>query len=254
MRSAQPPKLATWLLNHFGRSPNNATVVGDLDERYRDGRSAAWYWRQVIIAIAVSFFTEARQHKPVGIRGLFAIMLTGLLAGVVQTLQTSHQLSFFGATGFTGALVTLSLVRELGPVLAALVVAGIMGSETLGTNYRKQFALRFLTTIAILPVLTIVADLLGIIGGLLVAVSALRINPHVYLSRAADSLKYADLFSGLLKPIVFGALLAVVSCLYGLRTPGGTPRRRATQMVVASAALILSCDLLLTRLILAYTL
>jgi phospholipid/cholesterol/gamma-HCH transport system permease protein len=214
------------------------------------------------------------QMDLIGVGSLTVVMLTGFFTGAVLTLQTSKTLSQFGAVGFTGGLVSVSLVRELGPVLAALMVAGRVGSgmaselgsmlvteqinamRALGTDPIKKLVLpRVLATIAMLPVLTIVADAIGIGGGLVIAIAVLHITPNLYLSRAWDALKYMDLFGGLLKPLVFGATLAIVSCYCGLRTYGGTQGvgRSTTQAVVASSVLILVFDLFLTRLILQYT-
>jgi phospholipid/cholesterol/gamma-HCH transport system permease protein len=214
------------------------------------------------------------QMDLIGVGSLTVVMLTGFFTGAVLTLQTSKELSRFGAVGFTGGLVSVSLVRELGPVLAALMVAGRVGSgmaselgsmivteqvnamRALGTDPIKKLVVpRLLATVAMMPVLTIVADTLGIFGGLAVAISVLHITTNLYLSRAWDSLAYMDLFGGLLKPLVFGALLAIVSCYCGLRTYGGTQGvgRSTTQAVVASSVLILVFDFFLSRLILAYT-
>ena len=214
------------------------------------------------------------QMDLVGVGSLTVVLLTGFFTGAVLTLQTSKELSRFGAVGFTGGLVSVSLVRELGPVLSALMVAGRVGSgmaselgsmlvteqinamRALGTDPVKKLVVpRVLATIAMMPVLTIVADALGVVGGLFVAINVLHITANLYLSRAWDSLRYMDLFGGLVKPLVFGAILALVSCYCGLRTYGGTQGvgRSTTQAVVASSVLILIFDFFLTRLILAYT-
>jgi len=214
------------------------------------------------------------QMDIIGVGSLTVVMLTGFFTGAVLTLQTSKQLARFGAVGFTGGLVSVSLVRELGPVLASLMVAGRVGSgmaselgsmlvteqinamRALGTDPIKKLVVpRLLATIAMMPVLTIVADTFGIIGGLAVALSVLHITTNLYLSRAWDSLAYMDIFGGLLKPLVFGAIVALVSCYCGLRTYGGTQGvgRSTTQAVVASSVLILIFDFFLSRVILAYT-
>jgi len=214
------------------------------------------------------------QMDLIGVGSVTVVLLTGFFTGAVLTLQTSKELSRFGAVGATGGLVSVSLVRELGPVLAALMVAGRVGSgmaselgsmlvteqinamRALGTDPIKKLVVpRVLATVAMLPVLTIVADTLGIVGGLVVALNILKITTNLYLSRAWDSLNYMDLFGGLLKPLVFGALIAVVSCHCGLRTYGGTQGvgRSTTQAVVASSVLILIFDFFLSRVILAYT-
>ena len=214
------------------------------------------------------------QMDIVGVGSLTVVLLTGFFTGAVLALQTSKSLSTFGAVSMTGGLVSVSLVRELGPVLASLMVAGRVGSgmaselgsmlvteqinamRALGTDPIKKLVVpRVLATVAMLPVLTIAANTAGIVGGLVVAVSILQSTRNLYLSRAWDALEYFDLFGGLVKPLVFGATLSIVSCYCGLRTYGGTQGvgRSTTQAVVASSVLILVFDLFLTRLILAYT-
>jgi phospholipid/cholesterol/gamma-HCH transport system permease protein len=197
-------------------------------------------------------------------------MLTGFFTGSVLTLQSAKSLSTFGAKGLTGQLVAISLVRELGPVLAALMLAGRVGSgiaselgsmivteqinamRALGTDPIKKLVVpRVIATTTMLPPLTVIANTIGLLGGLLVAVYSLKINGNVYLSSAWDGLTYTDLFGGLLKPLVFGASVAVVGCHCGLRTYGGTQGvgRSTTQAVVAASILILFFNLILTRFI-----
>src|SRR5204863_6438680 len=155
------------------------------------------------------------QMETVGVGSLAVCILTGFFTGAVLTLQSSKTLSTFGAVGFTGSLVSVSLVRELGPVLASLMVAGRVGSgmaselgsmlvteqinamRALGTDPIKKLVVpRVLATIAMMPVLTIVADALGVVGGLFVAINVLHITTNLYLSRAWDSLVYMDIFGG----------------------------------------------------------
>ena len=214
------------------------------------------------------------QMDNIVVGSLTVVLLTGFFTGAVLALQTSKSLATFGAISMTGGLVSVSLVRELGPVLASLMVAGRVGSgmaselgsmlvteqinamRALGTDPIKKLVVpRLLATISMLPVLTIAADAAGIVGGLFIAVSVLHISSNLYLNRAWDALTYFDLFGGLVKPLAFGATIAIVSCYCGLRTYGGTQGvgRSTTQAVVASSVLILVLDLFLTRLILAYT-
>ena len=179
------------------------------------------------------------QMDLIGVGSLTVVMLTGFFTGAVLTLQTSKTLSTFGAVGFT-----------------MLVTEQINAMRALGTDPIKKLVVpRLLATIAMLPVLTIVADGVGVVGGLIIAMGVLHISANLYLNRAWDALNYMDLFGGMLKPLVFGATLAIVSCHCGLRTHGGTQGvgRSTTQAVVASSILILIFDLFLTRLILAYT-
>ena len=214
------------------------------------------------------------QMDLIGVGSLSVVVLTGFFTGAVLTLQSSKTLSTFGATSMTGSLVAVSLVRELGPVLTALMIAGRVGSgmaselgsmvvteqinamRALGTDPVKKLVVpRLLASIAMLPVLTIVADGIGIMGGLTIAKLILQLSASLYLSSAWRNLVYMDLFGGLLKPLIFGATVALVGCHCGLRTHGGTQGvgRSTTQAVVFASVLILVFDLFLTRVILQYT-
>src|SRR5437870_801297 len=214
------------------------------------------------------------QMDIVGVGSLTVVMLTGFFTGAVLTLQSSNTLTTFGAVAFTGQLVAVSLVRELGPVLTSLMIAGRVGSgiaselgsmvvteqinamRALGTDPIKKLVVpRLMASVAMLPILTIVADGVGIIGGLVIATAVLHISANLYLSSAWRNLVYMDLFGGLLKPLIFGATIALVGCHCGLRTYGGTQGvgRSTTQAVVAASILILVFDLFLTRVILQYT-
>jgi phospholipid/cholesterol/gamma-HCH transport system permease protein len=215
------------------------------------------------------------QMDQIGVGSLSVVILTGFFTGAVLALQTSKTLSTFGAKGLTGSLVAVSLVRELGPVLSSLMLAGRIGSgiaselgsmvvteqinamRALGTDPIKKLVVpRILASISMLPILTIVADGVGVFGGLVIAVQLLGLSSGLYLNSAWNSLSYMDLFGGLLKPLIFGFLVAIVGCHCGLRTYGGTQGvgRSTTQAVVAASILILIFDLFLTRVILAYTL
>jgi phospholipid/cholesterol/gamma-HCH transport system permease protein len=215
------------------------------------------------------------QMDQIGVGSLSVVILTGFFTGAVLALQTSKTLSTFGAKGLTGSLVAVSLVRELGPVLSSLMLAGRIGSgiaselgsmvvteqinamRALGTDPIKKLVVpRILASISMLPILTIVADGVGVFGGLVIAVQLLGLSSGLYLNSAWNSLSYMDLFGGLLKPLIFGFLVAIVGCHCGLRTYGGTQGvgRSTTQAVVAASILILIFDLFLTRIILAYTL
>ena len=215
------------------------------------------------------------QMDHVGVGSLTIIMLTGFFTGAVLTLQSASEMSRFGAVGLTGTLVAVSLVRELGPVLGALMVAGRVGSgmaselgsmivteqvnamRALGTDPIKKLVVpRLLATVSMQPLLTVVACSMGIVGGLAVAVGILRTSPDLYLNSAWNGLDYYDIAGGLLvKPVFFGAVVAVVSCRCGMRTKGGTRGvgRSTTQAVVVSSLLILVSDYFLTQLILEYS-
>src|SRR5207249_5249070 len=165
------------------------------------------------------------QMDLIGVGSLSVIILTGFFTGAVLSLQSSKTLTTFGAVGVTGQLVAVSLVRELGPVLASLMVAGRVGSgiaselasmlvteqinamRALGTDPIKKLVVpRILATVAMLPVLTIVADGVGVIGGLAISYFVLQLSVLTYLHNAWDALKLIDIFGGLLKPLIFGMI------------------------------------------------
>ncbi len=213
------------------------------------------------------------QMDIIGVGSLVITMLTGFFTGGVLALQTAKSLSSFGAVAATGQLVSVALIREMGPVLTALVVAGRVGSgiaselgsmlvseqinamRALGTDpIRKLVTPRVLASITMVPVLTIVCDLVGVMGGFFVAYFLLGISPTLYLTSAYDQITYSDLVQGLVKPPIFGFIIAIVGCYCGLRTYGGTEGvgRSTTQSVVASMILIFVSDFFLTRLLLTF--
>jgi phospholipid/cholesterol/gamma-HCH transport system permease protein len=222
-----------------------------------------YYLREIIV-----------QMDTIGVGSLMIIVLTGVFTGGVLALQTSSTLKTFGATGVTGTLVMTSMVREMGPVLASLMLAGRVGSaiaaelgsmvvseqvdamRALGTDPIKKLVWpRILALIVMTPALTLVADIVGAVGGWAVAAALMNVASSVYISSAKDALTYNDIIGGMMKPAVFGFIIAVVSCRSGLRTHGGTVGvgRSTTQAVVLSDILILASDFFLSRLILAFS-
>jgi phospholipid/cholesterol/gamma-HCH transport system permease protein len=214
------------------------------------------------------------QMESIGVGSLPVVMMTGFFTGAVLSLQSANTLTRFGAAAQTGYAVSVSLVRELGPVIGSLMVAGRSGSgmaselgsmvvteqvnamRALGTDPVKKLVVpRVAATTFMMPILTIVADTMGILGGLLVSTLMLRISSNQYLSSAFDGLETADVVGGLLKPLFFGAIIALVGCHCGLRTYGGTQGvgRSTTQAVVNASVLILLFDFLLSRIILIYS-
>ncbi|MFI5173284.1 MAG: MlaE family ABC transporter permease [Terriglobia bacterium] len=213
------------------------------------------------------------QMDIIGVGSLTIICLTGFFTGAVLAMQSAKSLQSFGAVGLTGQLVAVSLVRELGPVLSALMVAGrnssgmaseigsmvvsdqILAMRALGTDPSKKLTTpRLVATVTMLPLLTAVCDFIGIFGGYIVARFLLHISSALYWSTVYHNLDYNDLLEGLLKPFVFGAIVASVGCYCGFRTYGGTQGvgRSTTQAVVASSILILAVDAVLTRVALVF--
>jgi phospholipid/cholesterol/gamma-HCH transport system permease protein len=215
------------------------------------------------------YFTDLLvQMDIVGVGSLFIVLLTAFFIGAVMVLQTAAQFVRFGETSLTGDVVAISLVRELGPTISGLLVAGRnssgMASElgsmlvteqvdamrAMGTDpVRKLVAPRVIATILVLPILVAMADLVGLFGGFVTAYATLRIGAVEFWTRAVNALELADLAQGLTKPLVFGFILSTVGCYEGLTVRGGTQGvgRATTQAVVASSVLILIANFFLTR-------
>jgi phospholipid/cholesterol/gamma-HCH transport system permease protein len=212
------------------------------------------------------------QMDIVGVGSLIIVLLAGFFIGAQLALQTAKTLQSFGAQNYTGRLVATSLVRDLAPVLTCILLAGRIGSgiaaelgsmlvseqidamRALGTDpLRKLVMPRIIALVVMAPALTVFANVIGTIGGLVVSITLLHIPSSVYTASARDALNFNDIFGCLVKATVFGFIVAVVGCRCGLRTHGGTVGvgRSTTQSVVASILLIIISDFFLTKLIIA---
>lgn len=208
------------------------------------------------------------QADIIGVGSLPIVILTGFFTGGVLALQSASTLSQFGADAITGQLVSFSMIKELGPVLTSLMVSGRnasgMASElgsmmvteqidamrALGTDpIKKLVTPRVIATIFMLFFLTIVSDAFGTAGGAFVATLMLGQNGSQYFHTAYQSLVYADILQGLVKPIFFGFIIATIGCYYGMNTRGGTQGvgRSTTQAVVVSSVLIIFVDFVISR-------
>ena len=211
------------------------------------------------------------QMDIIGVGSLPIVLLTGFFIGAVMVLQTAAQFERFGQTPLTADVVSLALVRELGPSITGLLVTGRnasgMASElgsmivteqvdamrAMGTDpIRKLVTPRVVATLLMLPLLTAMADFMGLIGGYLVSFFTLRLNGVTFWTRAINVLEFSDLMQGLTKPIVFGFIIATVGCYQGLTVRGGTQGvgRATTQAVVTASVFILVSNFFLTKLML----
>jgi phospholipid/cholesterol/gamma-HCH transport system permease protein len=201
----------------------------------------------------------ALQMDDVGVGGMPIVVATGFLSGAVMALQMSRALATYGQVGQTGKIVAITLVRELGPDLTALMVAGRsssgMASElgsmkvteqidamrALGTDpIQKLVTPRLIATAVMLPLLTIIADFVGIFAGWVISFFFLNLTARQYWSSAWRILGWDDVAQGLLKPFVFAFVIALIGCFYGLRATGGTQGvgRATTQAMVTASMLI----------------
>jgi phospholipid/cholesterol/gamma-HCH transport system permease protein len=204
----------------------------------------------------------------IGVGSLPIVILIGFFTGVVITMQMARALAQYGAVDQVGPIVAITLVRELGPVLTAILVAGrnasgiaselgsmkvteqIDAMRALGTDpIQKLVTPRMIATAVMLPLLTIVADFLGLIGGWVIARLSIGLTTSQYWTSAYQALEYNDITQGLLKPFVFAFMVSLVGCFYGLRTTGGTQGvgHATTQAVVVSSVWIFVITSLLTR-------
>lgn len=208
------------------------------------------------------------QADSIGIGSLPIVILTGFFTGGVLALQSASSLAQFGATAITGELVSLSMIKELGPVLTSLMVSGRnasgMASElgsmlvteqidamrALGTDPLKKLVTpRIFATIFTLFFLTIISDAVGTLGGAFVAVYMLGQDGSQYFHTAYQTLQYPDVLQGLVKPLFFGFIISTIGCYYGMTTRGGTQGvgRSTTQAVVVSSVLIIAVDFVISR-------
>ncbi|HSE31280.1 MAG TPA: ABC transporter permease [Pyrinomonadaceae bacterium] len=208
------------------------------------------------------------QMDAIGVGSLTIIILTGFFTGGVLTVQTFPTLKTYGAQSQTGYLVAVSLVRELGPVLCALMVTGRVGSaisaelgsmvvsqqidamRALGTDpIRKLVAPRLIALLISLPLLTVLADVLGIFGGWVTAVALYSVPSTLFINSVRDGITTDDLIGGVVKPLVFSIIMGTIACRQGLNTEGGTVGvgRSTTRAVVTASIIVIIADYFLAK-------
>ncbi len=208
------------------------------------------------------------QFEAIGVGSLTVVLLTGLFTGMVLALQSGFTLDQFGARSMVGRLVSASMVKELGPVLTGLMVAGRVGSgiaaelgsmmvtdqiaalRALGTDpIRKLVTPRILAGLVMVPLLTVIAGGVGMVGGWFVTVFQLRVASTVYWNSVTQGLFMQDVWMGLIKPFFLGFAIVSIGCHVGIRTSGGTQGvgRATTNAVVASSVAVIAVDFLVTK-------
>jgi phospholipid/cholesterol/gamma-HCH transport system permease protein len=240
-------------------------------------------WNSIRFIFARPFYggDVVQQMDAIGVQSLGIVLLTGFFTGMVLALQSSVQLRTFGATQYIGSLVAASMIRELGPVLAGLMVAGRVGSgvaaqigsmrvteqidalNTLGTDpIKKLVTPRVLAGLIMLPLLTVINDFVGILGGNIIASVYVGLPSSFYWRTVWDVIAQGgftfhyipnDFIQGLVKPFIFGGIITTTACYFGLATTGGTEGvgLATTRTVVASSVAILISDYFLTQIMLA---
>lgn len=212
-----------------------------------------------------------REIDNIGVKSMFLVSIIALFTGMVLSLQTIYGLGLFGAELYVGSVVSLTVVREMGPVLTAIMVGGRVGSgmaaeigsmqvteqidaiRALGASpVKKLVTPRIIAAMLVLPMLTVAADAIGILGGLVIGIFELNISYQYYLNTIWFVLTIHDLYTGIGKTIFFGFIISVIGCYYGLHTQGGTTGvgKSATITVVTVSILIIAADFFLTKLFL----
>lgn len=228
---------------------------------FRGTFSSPWYFHDII-----------EQFDVIGVQSLMLVLLTGFFTGAVLALQSGLTLDRFGARPVVGRLVSETMIENLGPVLTALMLCGRVGSgiaaelgsmvvtdqvnalRALGTDpVRKLIVPRVLGGTLMTPILTVVADFIGIVGGWIVARFQLGVASGLYWSSVVRTLSMPDIWMGLSKPFVLGFVIVSVGCHMGLRTSGGTQGvgKATTRAVVAGSVGVIAIDFFLTRIMIS---
>ena len=214
------------------------------------------------------FRDVVEQFEAIGVGSLTVVLLTGMFTGMVLALQSGFTLDQFGARSMVGRLVSASMVKELGPVLTGLMVAGRVGSgiaaelgsmmvteqiaalRALGTDPLRKLVLpRILAGLVMVPLLTVVSGGIGMVGGWIVTVTQLHVASSVYWNSVVNGLYIQDVWMGLIKPFFIGFTIASIGCHVGMRTRGGTQGvgRATTNAVVAASVAVIAVDFLVTK-------
>jgi phospholipid/cholesterol/gamma-HCH transport system permease protein len=213
------------------------------------------------------------QMDEVGFKSIPIVILSAMSIGMVMILQLAYGFKRFGAKGLAGPVVSLAIVRELGPVITSLLVGGRVGSgitaeigsmqvteqidaiRTLGADpIRKLVVPRFIAAIISFPFLSAIADLAGIVGGMIMAHIELKISPRLFVQAVVQQVDISDFLSGIIKTVFFGLIVAIIGCYIGMNAEGGTQGvgRATTLTVVVSMVLIIIGDFFLTKLFLVF--
>jgi phospholipid/cholesterol/gamma-HCH transport system permease protein len=250
-------------------------VLSFIEDQFKKAALEVQEYVRLIGAAFAAMFTRPRyrydiieQFDAIGVQSLTVVLLTGFFTGAVLALQSGLTLDQFGARPVVGRLVSASMIKELGPVLTGLMLCGRVGSgiaaelgsmmvtdqinalRALGTDpIRKLVVPRMLAGIIMAPVLTVVSDFVGIVGGWIVARFQLQVASGLYWSSIRQALYMQDVWMGLVKPFILGFVIVSVACHVGLRTVGGTQGVgvATTKAVVIGSVGVIAMDFFVTR-------
>ncbi len=209
------------------------------------------------------------QISEIGVKSILIVIVSAMAIGMVMVVQLSWGFLWFGAKSLVGPVVTLSFVRELGPVVTSLLVGGRVGSgitaeigamnvteqidaiRSLGADpFRKLIAPRVLASIISFPLLAVIANLSGITGAMMMSQIDLGIEPRLFLTSTMEWIGVSDFITGISKTLFFGLIVSVTGCYLGMKASGGTRGvgNATTKTVVVSLLLIIICDFILSKL------
>ena len=257
-------------------APETPSVVEVLTEVAKRSVLKVQDYTRLSVRAITNLFTRPRylqdtldQMDDIGVGSLPIVLLSGFFIGAVMVLQTGSQFQRFGQVSLTGDIVSLALVRELGPSITGLLVAGRCASgiaselgsmlvteqvdamRAMGTDpSRKLISPRVLAALLTVPLLTTISVFVGLVGGMVASVFSLRLSATTFWQRAVAILDFSDLMQGFTKSMLFAFILATVGCYQGLNVRGGTQGvgRATTQAVVVSSVMIIIADTFLTKL------
>ena len=242
--------------------------------------AAIWYGGVGLLTASVArnlalppayFWLVAREVDTIGVQSLLVALTAALFTGMVLALQSAINMARFGAENYVGPVVALSILRELGPVLTAILVGGKIASgitaelgsmkvteqidalRAIGVNYIKRLIVpRLLAALLVFPVVTILADGVGLVGGMLISVFDRGVDAYLYWNTISYWVVLKDFLTGVGKSVVFGAIVTLIGCYNGLATEGGTEGlgRSTTATVVQVAMGVIISDFFLTKLFL----
>jgi phospholipid/cholesterol/gamma-HCH transport system permease protein len=248
--------------------------------RTQGRESAIWYGGLGLLSIQVArnialpptyLWIVARQIDAIGVRSALVALTAALFTGTVLALQSAVNMARFGAENYVGPLVALSILRELGPVLTAILVGGKVASgitaelgsmkvteqidalRAIGVNYIKRLIVpRLMAAVLVFPVVTVLADGVGLLGGMLIAVFDRGVDIYIYWNTISYWVVIRDFLTGVAKSVFFGAIVTLIGCYNGLATEGGTEGlgRSTTATVVQVAMGVIVSDFFLTKLLL----